>query len=106
MHEHVRKHVKINRKPMGGAKKHGKHSIAWSEKGERYAWSEKGERYAWSKKGERYAWSSQHHGDVSQMVTSKQGLTGVECNHTTTNPLRESSMAKPRTREANMEDKT
>ena len=88
MHEHVRKHVKINRKPMGGAKKHGKHSIAWSEK------------------GERYAWSSQHHGDVSQMVTSKQGLTGVECNHTTINPLRESSMAKPRTREANMEDKT
>ena len=88
MHEHVRKHVKINRKPMGGAKKHGKHSIAWSEK------------------GDRYAWSSQHHGDVSQMVTSKQGLTGVECNHTTTNPLRESSMAKPRTREANMEDKT
>ena len=88
MHEHVRKHVKINRKPMGCAKKHGKHSIAWSEK------------------GERYAWSSQHHGDVSQMVTSKQGLMGVECNHTTINPLRESSMAKPRTRKANMEDKT
>ena len=36
-----------------------------------------------------------------QTVTSKQGLTGDECNHTTTNPLRASSMAKPRTREAN-----
>ena len=36
------------------------------------------------------------------MVTSKQGLMGVECNHTTTNPLRASSMVKPRTREANM----
>ena len=26
---------------------------------------------------------------------------GVKCNHTTTNPLRASSVAKPRTREAN-----
>ena len=40
------------------------------------------------------------------MVTSKQGLIGVGCNHTTTNPLRASSVTKPRTREANMEDKT
>ena len=39
------------------------------------------------------------------MVTSKQGLMGVECYHTTTNPLSVSSVAKPRTRGANMEDK-
>ena len=39
------------------------------------------------------------------MVTSKQGLTGVRCNHTTTNPLKVPSVAKPRTRMANMEDK-
>ena len=28
------------------------------------------------------------------MVTPKQGLIGVRCNHTTTNPLRVSSVAK------------
>ena len=86
MHGHVSKHVKMHIKPMGGTNKHGKISQ--------------------SGKGERYARSNWHHSDASQVVTSKQGLTGVECNHTTTNPLRESSMAKPRTREANMEDKT
>ena len=40
------------------------------------------------------------------MITSKQGHMGVECNHTTTNPLRVSNMAKPRTREANTSIKT
>ena len=35
------------------------------------------------------------------MITSKQDLMGVRCNHTTTNPLRVSNVAKPRTREAN-----
>ena len=87
MHEHVSKHVRMHRKPMSGTNKHGKHIFARSSK------------------GERYARSNRHHGDASQMVTSKQGLMGVGCNHTTTNPLRVSSMAKPRTREANMEDK-
>ena len=83
MHGHVSKRVKMHRKPTSGANKHGKHIIAWSGK------------------GERYARSNQYHGDASQMATSKQGLTGVRCNHTTTNPLRASSVAKPRTREAN-----
>ena len=83
MHGHVSKRVKMHRKPTGGANKHGKHIIAWSGK------------------GERYARSNRHHGDASQMVTSKQGLMGVRCNHTTTNPLRASSVAKPKTREAN-----
>ena len=73
----------MHRKPMDGANKLGKHIIARSGKRERHA---------------RSNW---HHGDASQMVTSKQGLTGVGCNHTTTNPLRVSSIAKPRTREAN-----
>ena len=35
------------------------------------------------------------------MVTFKQGLIGIEHNHTTTNLLRVSSVAKPRTRKAN-----
>ena len=35
------------------------------------------------------------------MVISKQGLIGVRCNRITTNPLRASSVVKPRTREAN-----
>ena len=39
--------------------------------------------------------------DASQVVTSKQGLVGIECNHTTTNPLRVSNMAKPRAIEVN-----
>ena len=39
------------------------------------------------------------------MVSSKQGLMGVECNHATTNPLKASSVAKLRTRKANIEDK-
>ena len=60
---------------------------------------------AWSGKGERYAQSNQHHGDASQMVTSKQGLMSIGCNHTTTNLVRASSVAKLRIREANMEDK-
>ena len=33
MHEHVRKYVKMHRKPTGGVNKHGKHSIARSGKG-------------------------------------------------------------------------
>ena len=87
MHEHVSKHVRMHRKPMSGTNKHGKHIIAQSGK------------------GERYARSNQYHSDASQMVTSKQGLMGIRCNHTTTNPLKVSSEAKPRTRKANMEDK-
>ena len=83
MHGHVRKRVKMLRKPTGGTSKHGKHIIAWSGK------------------GERYAQSNRHRGDASQMVTSKQGLICIGCNHTTTNPLKVSSVAKPRTREAN-----
>ena len=82
MHEHVSKHVKMHRKPIGGTNKHGKHSIAWSGK------------------EEKYARSNEHHGDASQVVTSKQDLMGVECNHTTMNPLRASNVAKPRTRAA------
>ena len=82
MHGHMSKRVKINRKPTGGTNKHGEQSIARSEKREGYAWSD---------------W---HHGDASQMVTSEQGLMGVGCYHTTTNPLRASSVAKPRTKEA------
>ena len=77
----------MHRKLIGGTNKHGKHNIAQSEK------------------GERYAQSNWHHGDASQMVTSKQGLMGVEYNHTTINPLRVSNMEKPRTRKASMEDK-
>ena len=34
MHEHVSKHVKMHRKPMGGTNKHGKHIIVKSGKGE------------------------------------------------------------------------
>ena len=83
MHEHVNNHVKKHRKPTGGTNMHGKHSIARSGK------------------EEKYAQSNRHYGDASQVVTSKQGLMGVRCNHTTTNPLRASSVAKPRTREAN-----
>ena len=56
-------------------------------------------------KKEGYAQSNSEFGDTSQMVTSKQGLMGVRCNHTTTSPLSALSMAKPRTREANMGDK-
>ena len=35
------------------------------------------------------------------MITSEQGLISVGRNSTTTSPLRVSSVAKPRTREAN-----
>ena len=42
-----------------------------------------------------------HHGDASSMVTSKQGLMGVKYNHITTNSLKASSLAKPRTRMTN-----
>ena len=83
MHGHISKRVKMHRKPTGGTCKHAKHIIAQSGR------------------GERYAQSNQNHGDASQMVTSKQGLIGVKCNHTTTSPLKASSVAKPRTREAN-----
>ena len=87
MHELVSKCVKMHIKPTGGTNKHGKHIIARS------------------KKRERYAQSNRHHDDASQMVTPKQGLMGIECNHTTTNLLRASSMARLRTRKASMEDK-
>ena len=70
-------------KANGGTKKNGKHIIARSGK------------------EERYARSNRHHGDASQVFTPKQGLMGIECNHTTTNLLRASSVAKPRTRETN-----
>ena len=83
MHGHISKRVKMHRKPTGGTNKYGKHIIARNGK------------------GKMYACNNQHHGDASQMVTSKQGLMGVGCNHTTTNPLRASNVAKPRTREAN-----
>ena len=65
----------MHRKPTGGTNKHGKHIIAWSGK------------------GERYAQSNRHHGDAHHMVTSKQGLMGVGCNHATTNPLKALSVA-------------
>ena len=77
MHGHVSKCVKMHKKQTGGTNKHGKHIIAQN------------------RKGERYTRSNQHHGDISQMVTSKQGLMGIECNRTTTNPLKLSSATKP-----------
>ena len=73
----------MHRKPTGGINKHGKHIIAQSGK------------------GKRYTQSNQHHGGASQVVASEQGLMGFECNHTTMNLLKASSMAKPRTRKAN-----
>ena len=84
MHEHVSKRVKMHKKPTGGTNKHGKHIIAQS------------------RKEERHARSNRHHDDVSQVVTCKQGVLGVERNRTTTYPRRASSVAKPRTRKANM----
>ena len=87
MHGHISKRVKMHRKPTGGTNKYGKHIITLSGK------------------GEMYARSNRHHGDASQMVTSKQSLIGIGCNHTTTNPLKVLSVAKPRTREASTEDK-
>ena len=83
MHGHISKSVKMQRKPTSGTNKHGKHRIARS------------------RKRERYARSNWHHGDASQMVTSKQGLMGVECNHIAINLLRASGVAKSRTRDAN-----
>ena len=68
---------------MGGTNKHGKDS------------------FAWSRKREGYAQIDSASGDASQMVTPKQVLMGVGCNHTTTNLLSASSVTKPRTREAN-----
>ena len=89
MHGHVSKPIKMHRKPTSGANK--RVSIALHGAG----------------KGERYSLSNRHHGDASQMATSKLGLMGIRCNHTTINPLRVSNVAKPRTREAStsMEDK-
>ena len=77
----------MHRKPTSGTNKHGKHNITQNGK------------------GERYAQSNQHHGDASQVVTSKQGLMDVGCNHTTTNSLRVSSVPKPRTRKASTSTK-
>ena len=59
MHGHVSKRVKMHRKPTGDTNEHGKHIIARNGK------------------GERYAQSNRHHGNASQMVTSKQGHMGV-----------------------------
>ena len=73
----------MQRKPTGGTNKHDKHIFVRSEK------------------GERYAWSNRHRGDASQVVTSKKGLVDVGYSYITTNSLRVSNMAKPRTREAN-----
>ena len=53
MHGHVSKRVKMHIKPTGGTNKHGKHIVAWSEN------------------EEKYAQSNRHHGDASQVVTSK-----------------------------------
>ena len=72
----------MHRKPTSGINKHGKHIIAQGGK------------------EERCARSIRHQGDAFLVVTSKQGLMGVGCNHTTTNSLRASSVAKPRIREA------
>ena len=88
MHGHVNKRVKMHRKPTGGTNKNDKHKIAQSGKG----------------KGVRGA--TGHHEDASQAVTSKQGLMSVGCNQTRSSLRREQSMAKPRTREANIEHKT
>ena len=83
MHGNVSKRVKTHIKPTGGTDKHGKHIITQSEKGE----------------------GMQDATDIiamhPKMVTTKQGLMGVGCNHPTINPLRVSSVAKPRTRETN-----
>ena len=67
MHGHVSKHVKMQRKPTSGTKKHGKHIIM-----------QNGER-------ERYARSNRHHEDASRVVTSEHNLMGVESNHPATN---------------------
>jgi len=69
MHGHVSKRVKMHKRPMGGTNKHGKYIIARSGK------------------RKEYARSNPASGDASQMITPKQGLMGVECNHTTTNLL-------------------
>ena len=79
MYGHVSKRVKMHIKPTSGTNKHGKHIIAQSGK------------------GEMYARSNQYHGNASQVVTPKQGLMVVECNHITTNPLKVSTVAKPKT---------
>ena len=64
----------------------------------------------------RQAWKAYHHTEQKRgkvcmkqpasrrcILTGyiQQGLMGVECNHTTTNPLKALNVAKPRTREAN-----
>ena len=54
------------------------------------------------KEKEGYARSNRHHGNASQVVTSKLGLMGIGYNYANTNLLRASSVAKPRTREANI----
>ena len=87
MHEHVSKRLKMHRMPTSGTNKHGKHII---------------ER---SGKREGYARRDLAFGDTSQVVTLKQNLVGGGCNHTTINPLRALSVARPRTREASTEDK-
>ena len=84
MHGHVSKCVKTHIKPTGSTDKHGKYIITQSEKRE----------------------GMQDATDIiamhPKMVTTKQGLMGVGCNHPTINPLRVSNVAKPKSREANM----
>ena len=87
MHGHVNKRVKMHKRSTGSANKHGKHIIAQSGK------------------REGYARRNPTFGDASQMVTPNQSLMGVGCNHTTTNLLKASNVAQPRSRVANMEDK-
>ena len=56
----------MHRKPTGGINKHGKHSITRSGK------------------REGYARSDPTSGDAYQVITPKQDLMGVRCNHITT----------------------
>ena len=74
------------RKPMGAQASKASISSHGAEKG-----------YAQSKLASRRC--------ISQVVTPKQSHTGVGCNHTRSSTQRALSMAKPRTREANMDFK-
>ena len=82
MHEHVSKRVKDALKANG-----------WSKQ----AWQA---YHCTEQKREGYARSNPAFGDAFQMVTSKQGLMGIGCDHIITNSLRVSSVAKHKIREA------
>ena len=81
MHGHVSKPVKMHIKPTDGTNKHGKHIIAQSGKGGKVCTKQP---------------------DIQRRIPSgyTQTRPHVRCNHTTTNLLRASSVAKPRTRKA------